>query len=303
MSHTKEAGTPATVIRIVLDDAAGISRRLSTGNDEEPRAPERPLRPAHRMARRSVSDGNRMKKGAVRILEERLRSIGSISTEEQRERAGDGARHALQPLEVGLESGQSYRDGCAVSWHTPPRRVDDLGDIEVRAPNGLASRLRAARVAGRGAPLGARRRFADNAQRAIDRGNGRTPSRACEQRCAMHNRDHDAVRKSARRARAYDLASTASAQRRCFARRLFSRDLHRRCRRQRESGDTVTGRPDTLWKELETLARNRNDGVRPADWRQPPGRSRAPRSTAPRVLDSAGSDACVLPPAKMDHEA
>ena len=64
------------------------------------------------------------------------------------ERGGDGS-----PTELYRRRKRTKR--CAVSWNTPPRRVDaqtlrlpGLGDIEVRAPNGLpeASRLRAARV-------------------------------------------------------------------------------------------------------------------------------------------------------------
>ena len=64
------------------------------------------------------------------------------------ERGGDGS-----PTELYRRRKRTKR--CAVSWNTPPKRVDaqtlrlpGLGDIEVRAPNGLpeASRLRAARV-------------------------------------------------------------------------------------------------------------------------------------------------------------
>ena len=64
------------------------------------------------------------------------------------ERGGDGSR-------AGLHRRRRRSRRCAVSWNTPPKRVDahtlrlpGLGDIEVRAPNGLpeASRLRSARV-------------------------------------------------------------------------------------------------------------------------------------------------------------
>ena len=64
------------------------------------------------------------------------------------ERAGDRSRAELYPRRKRTRR-------YAVSWNTPPRRVDahtlrlrGLGDIEVRAPNGLpeASGLRAARV-------------------------------------------------------------------------------------------------------------------------------------------------------------
>ena len=64
------------------------------------------------------------------------------------ERGGDGSR-------AGLHRRRRRWRRCAVSWNTPPKRVDahtlrlpGLGDIEVRAPNGLpeASRLRSARV-------------------------------------------------------------------------------------------------------------------------------------------------------------
>ena len=110
----------------------------------------------------------------------------ALSTEEKRERAGDAPPRSASTWrdERGGDGSRTelYRrrkrtGRCAVSWHTPPRRVDartlrlaGLGAIEVRAPNGLpeASRMRAARgvrtqgtqgaMQGRGAPLGARRR-------------------------------------------------------------------------------------------------------------------------------------------------
>ena len=88
----------------------------------------------------------------------------ALSTDEKRERAeeapprsastwrdergGDGSR-------TGLYRRRKRAGRCAVSWNTPPRRVDSqtlrlpgLGDIQVRAPNGLpeAARLRSARV-------------------------------------------------------------------------------------------------------------------------------------------------------------
>ena len=75
------------------------------------------------------------------------------------ERGGDGSRTALYR--------RRKRAGrCAVSWNTPPKRVDartlrlpGLGDIQVRAPNGLpeASRLRSARVCLRNGRRGRRR--------------------------------------------------------------------------------------------------------------------------------------------------
>ena len=88
----------------------------------------------------------------------------ALSADEKRERAGDAPPRSASTWrdERGGDGSRTelYRrrkrtGRCAVSWNTPPRRVDantlrfpGLGDIEVRAPNGLpeASRLRAARV-------------------------------------------------------------------------------------------------------------------------------------------------------------
>ena len=209
----------------------------------------------------------------------------ALSTEEQRERAGEAPPRSASTWrdERGGDGSRTelYRrrkrtGRCAVSWHTPPSRVDaqtlrlaGLGAIEVRAPNGLpeASRMRAARVCVRkgrrgrcrvevhlsvrvdvegrapgteppvaGADMGCADTLtlhdgstltlpeheealekALDAQRAMSRcvrGSRQwKDTLAClrTQRCAMHNRDHDAVRKSARKiARAYEVLGVES---------------------------------------------------------------------------------------------
>ena len=88
----------------------------------------------------------------------------ALSADEQRERAGDAPPRSASTWRderggdgsrTGLYRRRKRTGRCAVGWNTPPSRVDantlrlaGLGDIEVRAPNGLpeASRLRAARV-------------------------------------------------------------------------------------------------------------------------------------------------------------
>ena len=88
----------------------------------------------------------------------------ALSADEKRERAGDAPPRSASTWRderggdgsrTGLYRRRKRTGRCAVGWNTPPRRVDantlrlpGLGDIEVRAPNGLpeASRLRAARV-------------------------------------------------------------------------------------------------------------------------------------------------------------
>ena len=89
---------------------------------------------------------------------------GAHGADEKRERAGDAPPRSASTWRdergadgsrTGLYRRRKRTGRCAVSWNTPPKRVGPqtlglagLGDIEVRAPNGLpeASRLRVARV-------------------------------------------------------------------------------------------------------------------------------------------------------------